>query len=177
MAFKTKGQLSDHEHRHSNLRPFECNVCGANFNRKTRLKVHMMIHTGEKPFMCTYPGCNKYFREKGNLNSHYKKHLEKQNVNLNLNLNANASVPQKITTTVQTAPTLQFKKPITTNQVPTLNESCAQIVNLNGTTTSSANSNQVTYTPKNNTNTQTEQQLEDSCSKSTISNYWNEIQE
>ena len=74
MAFKTRGQLKDHENRHSNLRPFKCDICGNSFNRKTRLKVHMMIHTGEKPFKCSFPGCGKTFREKGNLNSHLKKH-------------------------------------------------------------------------------------------------------
>ncbi len=35
-----------------------------------------MIHTGEKPFICDYPNCGKQFRERGNLNSHYKKHLK-----------------------------------------------------------------------------------------------------
>ena len=74
MAFKTRGQLKDHENRHSNLRPFKCDICGNSFNRKTRLKVHIMIHTGEKPFKCSFPNCGKTFREKGNLNSHLKKH-------------------------------------------------------------------------------------------------------
>ena len=32
-----------------------------------------MIYTGEKPFICNYPNCGKKFRERGNLNSHYKK--------------------------------------------------------------------------------------------------------
>ena len=73
MAFKTKGQLNAHKKRHSNFRPYKCNFCNATFNRKTRLKVHIMIHTGEKPFICDYPNCGKQFRERGNLNSHYKK--------------------------------------------------------------------------------------------------------
>ena len=47
MAFKTKGQLNDHKNRHSNFRPYKCNFCNASFNRKTRLKVHIMIHTGD----------------------------------------------------------------------------------------------------------------------------------
>ena len=76
MAFKTKGQLNDHKNRHSNFRPFKCNYCQASFNRKTRLKVHIMIHTGEKPFICDYPNCGKKFRERGNLNCHYKKHFK-----------------------------------------------------------------------------------------------------
>lgn len=74
MAFKTKGQLNDHRHRHSDLRPFKCSLCQSTFNRKTRLKVHLMIHSGKKPFKCNYPGCEKDFREKGNLTSHLKKH-------------------------------------------------------------------------------------------------------
>jgi uncharacterized Zn-finger protein len=79
MAFKTKGQLNDHQNRHSNLRQFKCDICSSAFNRKTRLKVHKMIHTGEKPFNCTFPGCQKKFREKGNLNSHLKKHYKNHN--------------------------------------------------------------------------------------------------
>jgi uncharacterized Zn-finger protein len=35
-----------------------------------------MIYTGEKPFICNYPNCGKKFRERGNLNSHYKKHFK-----------------------------------------------------------------------------------------------------
>lgn len=38
----------------------------------------MMIHSGEKPFQCTYEGCCKYFREKGNLVSHLKKHHKQE---------------------------------------------------------------------------------------------------
>ena len=85
MAFKTKGQLNDHQNRHSNLRQFKCDICSSAFNRKTRLKVHKMIHTGEKPFSCTFPGCQKKFREKGNLNSHLKKHYKNCNLLLNNN--------------------------------------------------------------------------------------------
>jgi len=93
MAFKTKGQLNDHQNRHSNLRQFKCDICSSAFNRKTRLKVHKMIHTGEKPFNCTFPGCQKKFREKGNLNSHLKKHYKNHNFqnnnynNNNININ------------------------------------------------------------------------------------------
>ena len=89
MAFKTKGQLNDHQNRHSNLRQFKCDICSSAFNRKTRLKVHKMIHTGEKPFSCTFPGCQKKFREKGNLNSHLKKHYKNCNLLININNNGN----------------------------------------------------------------------------------------
>ena len=83
MAFKTKGQLNDHKNRHFNYRPFICSICNARFNRKIRLKIHFMIYTGEKPFVCNFPNCNMKFRDKGNLNNHYKKHLNSDFINLN----------------------------------------------------------------------------------------------
>ena len=83
MAFKTKGQLNDHKNRHFNYRPFICSICNASFNRKIRLKIHFMIHTGEKPFVCNFPNCNMKFRDKGNLNNHYKKHLNNDFISLN----------------------------------------------------------------------------------------------
>ena len=83
MAFKTKGQLNDHKNRHFNYRPFICSICNARFNRKIRLKIHFMIHTGEKPFVCNFPNCNMKFRDKGNLNNHYKKHVNNNCINLN----------------------------------------------------------------------------------------------
>ncbi|MCQ2816812.1 MAG: hypothetical protein MJ252_06060 [archaeon] len=69
--FKTKGQLTDHEFRHLEIKPFPCPLCHHAFSRKHRLKVHMLIHSGEKPFKCTE--CKAEFREKGSLNCHMKK--------------------------------------------------------------------------------------------------------
>lgn len=37
-----------------------------------------MIHSGKKPFQCTFKSCCKYFREKGNLMSHFKKHHKEE---------------------------------------------------------------------------------------------------
>lgn len=75
-SFTTSGHLKDHERRHFNDRPFECVVCKTKFFRKTTLKTHMRLHTGDRPFVCNFKECHKSFTDKGNLNSHIKKHYK-----------------------------------------------------------------------------------------------------
>ena len=48
-----------------------CQYCGKRCMKPSDLTRHIRIHTGEYPFEC--PSCKKRFREKFNLNAHYKK--------------------------------------------------------------------------------------------------------
>uniref|UniRef100_A0A3B3DMI0 C2H2-type domain-containing protein n=1 Tax=Oryzias melastigma TaxID=30732 RepID=A0A3B3DMI0_ORYME len=50
-------------------KPFECDVCGQKFSRKTHLKIHLTSHAGEKPFSCSV--CGKLF----SLEYYMKRHL------------------------------------------------------------------------------------------------------
>lgn len=48
-----------------------CQYCGKRCMKPSDLTRHIKIHTGEYPFEC--PTCKKRFREKFNLNAHFKK--------------------------------------------------------------------------------------------------------
>ncbi len=43
-----------HEVVHSDEKPFECNQCQAAFNRKDKLKRHMLIHDNNKKYKCPF---------------------------------------------------------------------------------------------------------------------------
>ncbi|KAB7501644.1 Zinc finger protein [Armadillidium nasatum] len=51
--------------RHTQEKPFSCDVCHKKFGSKQNLQVHTRIHTGEKPFKCSI--CFKEFNHISNL--------------------------------------------------------------------------------------------------------------
>ena len=61
---------------HEQTKDFECTHpgCSDKFSRKSVLVVHMRKHTNDKPYTCDI--CNKRFTESGNLKIHKKTHDE-----------------------------------------------------------------------------------------------------
>ena len=59
-------------HSHSQVKPFECTVCGKRYTRLDHLVRHSGIHSGQKPYKC--PVCDKAFSQSGHLNRHMSVH-------------------------------------------------------------------------------------------------------
>lgn len=57
---------------YTEVKAFECNVCGKRFSREGNLRQHQLIHLREKPYKCNL--CNKQFTRSGNLKQHERRH-------------------------------------------------------------------------------------------------------
>lgn len=51
--------------RHTDERPYICDICGMAFRQSTDMRSHRRIHTGDKHVLCTV--CGKRMTTTGNL--------------------------------------------------------------------------------------------------------------
>eukprot|EP00808_Paulinella_micropora_P005198 g78027.t1 len=85
-GFPTHFSLKRHLKRHSGQKPFQCTFvepstnerCAMAFAEKSTLKRHLQMHNGRRPYQCEFPGCNRRFADRVNLNRHLDKHSELQ---------------------------------------------------------------------------------------------------
>ncbi|KAL7985577.1 hypothetical protein Chor_004147 [Crotalus horridus] len=57
-------------------KPHKCEVCGKNFSRKDKLKMHMRSHSGVKPYKCKH--CDYAAAESSSLNKHQRIHSDER---------------------------------------------------------------------------------------------------
>lgn len=53
-------------------KPFKCDTCGKDFNRKANFKKHLRTHKGERPYSCSF--CSKQYSQRSSLNLHLRIH-------------------------------------------------------------------------------------------------------
>lgn len=53
-------------------KPFKCDTCGKDFNRKSNFKKHLRTHKGERPYSCSF--CSKQYSQRSSLNLHLRIH-------------------------------------------------------------------------------------------------------
>jgi len=70
--YKDKGYYLKHLNSHHNQKPFQCELCGKSYFQKSHLKDHLTLHTGEKRFKCEV--CDKSFRQSNSFREHLNSH-------------------------------------------------------------------------------------------------------
>lgn len=79
-VFATRKQLNVHRKCvHENEMNFVCHFCGKNMFTKINLENHLRVHTQERPFKCTIEGCEKRFKQQGQVRRHVMTHTTEQN--------------------------------------------------------------------------------------------------
>jgi KRAB domain-containing zinc finger protein len=53
---------------------FKCEYCEKTFWKKSNYKTHLIKHTNQRPFKCEIDGCFKTFKMKNHLKEHVTKH-------------------------------------------------------------------------------------------------------
>ena len=71
--FATQTALDKHMYTHKDLR-FVCEDCGQSFPFKSRLEQHRITHQADPGFMCQHKGCDRSFKNRGDLNRHLHSH-------------------------------------------------------------------------------------------------------
>ena len=70
-AFREQNKLQQHINvDHLNIRPYECEICGASFGTVPCFKKHKLIHSDERTCIC--PFCGKGFKQSATLYRHKK---------------------------------------------------------------------------------------------------------
>lgn len=73
-GFKWKSHLNRHNLIHQGIR-FQCHICTRPFNDKSNLTKHLSVHSGES----TCPYCLIYMKNQSSLNYHIKSHHISEN--------------------------------------------------------------------------------------------------
>ena len=56
--------MKHHQTKHSDERPYMCELCGSKFKSKVTLRTHIFMHTNQRRFKCTYCS-NAYIQKVG----------------------------------------------------------------------------------------------------------------
>ena len=83
-----------HKRRHTEQKPYECDVCNKRFTNTSSLIVHKRTHTGEKPYECDV--CSKQFSSSRSLSRH-KVRVHKKSKDFNLSIELKSKKPTGIT--------------------------------------------------------------------------------
>lgn len=59
--------------RHTEEKPFECDICNKQFSSQSNLRGHWSIHKEERPYLCSI--CGQAFKANSNLQKHIMRHL------------------------------------------------------------------------------------------------------
>ncbi|GFO12012.1 Zinc finger protein 836 [Plakobranchus ocellatus] len=102
-SFKSyKGLYRHLNNVHSNLMPYQCEVCGKRCKLKSNLKIHMRTHSSFKMFPCSL--CNQAFNYKSSLDGHMRSKHSTENLSLTVAVSS-ASERYSAITTSSTADT------------------------------------------------------------------------
>ena len=79
--FRQKWILQDHERTHQNVYKFHCEFpgCDKKYNTRSNLEVHVRKHLGVRPFVCN--NCGKQYISKWNMAKHQKRGCTKKAIN------------------------------------------------------------------------------------------------